>query len=109
MTDSTDNARGPERIVWDAMVWAAQQPAPRYGAAYPSYTDRGNSDAEIKCRETVARIRADLAPDPLADPRVMALVEALRGIEALAATNYTPARIARTALAALSPTGGNDE
>ena len=59
-----------ERIIWTAMVWSAQQPAPPNGAAPPSYTDSGNSNAEEQCRQTAARIRAAL-PAPV---RVKGLV-----------------------------------
>jgi hypothetical protein len=56
MTDSTDNAQGPERIC----TW------PSCGC-----TARG------QCQGLGLRhVRADLAPDPLTDPRVKALVEA---------------------------------
>ena len=63
------------------------------------------------------QIRADLAtqPDPLADPRVVALVEALRDIEGRSRPfNPTgnPKWIndhARAALAAFDTTGGKDE
>jgi hypothetical protein len=60
MTDSTDNARGPERIC----TW------PSCGC-----TARG------QCQGLGLRhVRADLAPDPLDDPRVKALVEAAQAV-----------------------------
>ena len=63
-----------ERDLWALMIWAAQQPRRKVGAADPPYWDRGNSDAEVKCRETAARILAAIEPGP----GVLALVEALR-------------------------------
>jgi hypothetical protein len=62
MTDSTDNARGPERI-W-AMADRRRQ-----------WFDKDPHDKMID-GHTVEYIRADLAPDPLSDARVVALVEA---------------------------------
>lgn len=67
-----------ERIVWSAMVWAHRsKPGPD---EVPEYTDGGNSFAEAECRAAVRRILAALepTPSPVSDPRVVALVEALR-------------------------------
>ena len=47
-----------------AIVWGSQQPPPPHGAAYPSYTRYGNSDAETEARATAARILAALEPAP---------------------------------------------
>jgi hypothetical protein len=77
-----------ERIVWEAIVWGAQSTPPPYGAAYPSYTDRGNSDAEYKCREVASSIMAALEPAPAGvtvqdHPLVWELIEAVEdGIRA---------------------------
>jgi hypothetical protein len=66
MTDSTDNARGPERI------WAV---ADRRKQWFDKDPHAGMIDGHA-----VEYIRADLAPDPLADARVAALVDACQGI-----------------------------
>ena len=47
-----------------AIVWGSQQPPPPHGAAYPSYTRYGNSDAETEARATAARILSALDPAP---------------------------------------------
>lgn len=38
------------RIIWDAMIWSASQKPPAHGAAFPSYMEWGNSDAEHRAR-----------------------------------------------------------
>ena len=48
-----------EREIWKAMVWAAKHPPPP-GDACPPYTDSGNSNAEVECRQRAARILAAL-------------------------------------------------
>lgn len=106
MTDSTDNARGPERI-WlgidrrgkvEACPDAHVQPCDDVASAYVEY------------------IRADLAPAPQDDPRVMALVEALRDMVTVVKNDRWDAALtgrdmilqnAMTALAAFDITGGN--
>ena len=50
--------------VFKAIVWGAQSSPPPYGAAYPSYTRSGNSDAETEARVIAARILAALEPAP---------------------------------------------
>ena len=47
-----------ERIVWSAMMWAADN-NPGFDGV-PEYTDGGNSFAEGECRATVRRILAAL-------------------------------------------------
>jgi hypothetical protein len=67
MTDTTDNARGPERIfAWE--IDHDDMPPNGYYAL---------QDVD----DCVPYIRADLAPDPLADPRVKALVDAVSAVQ----------------------------
>jgi hypothetical protein len=61
MTDSKDNGQGPERIWANPDHWINHPPRPDC----------------FRPHEYVEYIRADLAPDPLADARVVALVEAV--------------------------------
>ena len=55
-----------ERIVWDAMIWAALSPPPAHGAAFPDYRDTGNSDAEFRARQAAAHIASVLHLEKLA-------------------------------------------
>lgn len=94
MTDSTDNARGPQAVTVRYTNWRNETTARRlilgdvrYGSTEwhqaPTYLIRAydlDHPAKIwkdfdltKCDFT----RADLAPEPLADPRVTALEKAL--------------------------------
>ena len=63
MTDSTDNARGPERI------WALHN----YVAGMTNILSGHIMLEPTEIAETTEYRRADLAPDPLADPRVKLL------------------------------------
>ena len=47
-----------ENIVWDAMVWALQNPGT---GRIPEYTAAGNSFAEQECRAAVRRITSALS------------------------------------------------
>ena len=110
MTDSTDNARGPERIWAESKTCTVDASGASRLLAMDREFSRGTE-----------YIRADLAPDPLADARVQTMVEALTIIDALdpegmingcsqsALTGLVlrMGETARAALAALSPTGGN--
>jgi hypothetical protein len=97
MPDSTDNARGPDRIWID----------PHGG----NWSGREGGTQEVEYT------RADLAPDPLADARVAALVEAANDMCLVAESDDWPKamtgrqiifRNLRAALDAFD-TGGNDE
>lgn len=67
-----------ERAVWGAMGWALRHAKQMPGDIIPSYTDTGNSDAEVECRRSAARILSALDMQPTVSPDVAALVEALR-------------------------------
>jgi hypothetical protein len=107
MTDSTDNARGPKRITaWGDMT--------HHGVVYGAGP---RPMAVVKPFKPTEYIRADLAPDPLADARVQALVGALKVYaDSCEATETTPCgyegnmccMTARAALAAFGK-GGKDE
>lgn len=110
MTDSTDNARGPERIA--------------FRKAYMSHAI--TSGPLMNHPDYVQYVRADLAPGPLADARVKALVEALKriaeasdhysneadaenkGADALAYAHKSTCNLARAALAAFDKGGKTD-
>lgn len=98
MTDSTDNA--PDRIA--------------FRKAYMSHAI--TSGPLMDHPDYVQYIRADLAPDPLGDARVTALVVAAARVSYLQSGGPRTGIQSeqwntelRTALAALSPTGGNDD
>ena len=108
MTDSTDNARGPERIWAESKTCTVDASGASRLLAMDREFSRGTE-----------YIRADLAPDPLADPRVVAMrneIERLRyvlgGVRGAIKTGRNEPLVIWTeqidiALAALSPTGGN--
>ena len=106
MTDSTDNARGPERI-----IILCDEANYLCAAKFPASPDEN---------DLVIYTRADLAPDPLADARVARMIDALRYYAD--PKTYEPDKryanepwpifddegaMARAALAAFDTTGGN--
>lgn len=68
-----------ERIMWNAMVWAANARAGRPGDPIPEYTDQGNSNAEVECRAVAARILAAIHVQPAPDV-AQVRAEALREV-----------------------------
>lgn len=66
-----------ERAVWGAMGWALRHAKQMPGDIIPAYTDTGNSDAEVECRRSAARILSALDMQPTVSPDVAALVEAV--------------------------------
>ena len=50
--------------VYKGIAWGSQATPPPHGAAYPSYTRYGNSDAETEARAIAGRILAALEPAP---------------------------------------------
>ena len=59
-----------ERAVWGAMGWALRHAKQMPGGIIPAYTDTGNSDAEVECRRSAARILSALDMQPTASPDV---------------------------------------
>ncbi|MGR3524884.1 MAG: hypothetical protein ACU0CT_02655 [Paracoccaceae bacterium] len=139
MTDSTDNARGPDwegfgRHLLECWPVCDMDGSDLFDAALRNgliaeipggYDPEKHIDAEGICPEAgdpwyeyaFHPVRADPIIEPLADPRVVALVSAVRevaqdayGYDDLYETTFhrDVHQKLSDALAALSPTGGND-
>lgn len=118
MTDSTDNARGPERAVLQALKpdgWPETVHVGKAVIRFPNGVESGNWYSKPDDGDkTMPFARADLAPTPQDDACVKALVEALRDIaDGMGEMTHSeigrfaPA-VARIALAAFDKGGKTD-